>query len=197
MLFIPSNKSIIIVSIIVIISIIYSTSNIIKHQILWNTTIISDNTNYDRYHNDENNQLLTICKKKSQIYAMSFISQLVLLYGIFVNYISCIKKTPFTTVILYISLVFYMFIIVIIFGIIKYNHCLEYYKDNTGTHIFYKLLMTQYISCTTIFSVLAFDYITFVIIKHYKKIQQIRRHNNNNNNNHNDNLSDDIMINEI
>ncbi len=161
---------------------------------VWNTTILSDNTTYDNTYNQKNNELLSICKKKSQIYSMSFIGELVLLYGIFVNYISCIKKTAFANTMLYISIAFYMLTIVIVFVIIQYNKCLEYYKDNTGTHVFYNLLMIQYISCTTIFSLLAFDYIILIFIKYYTqhRYQRQNHHNQINNDSSDDELLDGI-----
>ena len=177
MLLVPSTKTIVIVTVILIISMIYSTSCIFSYKIIWNTEILSDNTNYDIRNNDEKNNLIIVCKKKAQVFSISFIGELVLLYGIFVNYISCIKKSVFSKITLYISIIFYIITIIIVFAIIKYNNCLEYYKDNIGTYIFYKLLIIKYISCTSIFAILSFDYIISLFLKYYKQRRRIQNRN--------------------
>ncbi len=166
-------------------------TNIVTYRIQWNETVLSDNTNYDKTYNDENNRLLDICKKKVQMFSISFIGEFALFYGIFINYISCIKKTSFSNVVFYISSIFYILTIIIIFSVIKYNNCMEYYKENQGTHILYNLLMLQYISCTMIFGIFAFDYIITIMIKYCKR-NQINRHQI-----LNDEWEDDVMINEI
>ncbi len=169
-IYIPTLNVIAPIALIIISSILYSIF-VLTYD---NNIAINNITNGTNTTN--NISEMTVCNKISAIYSLAFFGNLMILYGIFTKYISCIKESSNAILILYVSFIFYLMTIIIIFGFVEINDCLNFYKVNINIKT-YKLVAIQYITCSLLLGFLAIDYTIYFIRKMKNNLQEPYQNN--------------------
>jgi len=168
-IYIPTLNVIVPIALIISSSILYSLV-----VLTYDSNIPSNITNTNTSSNTNNIDEITVCNRIGATYSLAFFGNLMILYGIFTKYISCIKESSNAVLILYVSFIFYLITIIIIFGFIQLNDCLNFYKVNIKI---YKLVAIQYITCTLLLGFLAIDYTIYLIKKIKNNLQEPYKNN--------------------
>jgi hypothetical protein len=168
-IYIPSKSVIIIITMVILSSIFYATF-VLTYGLTYgknNTNTNTDTNNNTLIDTNLTNNQNNVCERITSIYSLAFFGNLMVLYGVFTKYISCIKESSNAILILYISFIFYLIITAIIFGFIQLNDCLRFYKEDIYLKI-YNLVAIQYISCTILLGTLAIDYTIYFVNKNHQ-----------------------------